>query len=393
MSKEWKHLRGAQLSAYATSVQASDQWHDFVKHLAKHGNEQDFHNFINGSFQPLLKCLEVFDSHPAAAFLWVQQYVEQQTRQSNNPKEISATHYAIASFACENPDGFSTVSSNEILNLVDWRAMDPIKQKFLIKDLVANRWSHVIEQNWEMYKPIFEKMMPIDCQQHVMFCAHFGFDLHARINWRPSTPLQSKDLFIACCVGGLLNSIQDLHFPEHRHNVIIKAFEKTASDLEMGTSAQNIQNVLNYLWEAYPNTPWHRSSNLLPVLTAADPLLMQKVIDHVHINEPTKLTSLAHKIALEAIDKKSTALFKAIAPHLLSEHHSEIIIASVNARQTAMVKQLLNKPGIADVFHTTVQTCKPKSQEWAQNLYNTLQRSVLHKTTKSAGANHAKRKM
>lgn len=390
MSPPWKKLRGDELSAYAASIQASDQWGDFAKHLAKHGTLQDFNNFVERDRRPLEKCLAVFADHPTAALDWIVQHLQHSTQ--TDPKLISQTHYTIAKFVCDNMSQLGECA-RAVFQHIDLKKMERVHQRGIIKPLLHSGLHHIIEQDWEMYKPLLDSFTPAQLENHVMFAAYFGFNLHERIHWSPTYYKNTEDLFVACCVGGLLQAAKNLHLSEKKHAVIVEAFVKTSNPLNK-IRAANCSEVLNHLWDTYPNTPWHSSLDVWHVLGVC-PTLDQKIVGYFQRTAPHALEQHVGVLACKAVEDNNTPLFNVVFPFVPSEDQTEVVARALFSRRKAILKTVLALPNGEQVFHQTLNECslRNETRQWAENFSSTLQRRALEKSIKTIDAPQMKRKM
>ena len=392
MSPPWKHLRGTELSAYAASVHAADQWGRFANHLAKYGTIEDFHRFIERDPKPVEKCLEVFASHPQAALDWLAQYLHN-SKSEPDPKARSRAHYTVAKFVCEHASVFGA-AANAIFDHIDLNSMERTHKVQLFKPLVHSGMHNIIENNWEMYKPLIENLMPQDLNQHVKFSAYFGWNLHGRINWHASCYKHSEELFVACCVGGLLVAAQQFYITDKKFPVILEAFFKTANPMNKERAA-NCGEVLNYLWDTYPNIPWGSSLDIWHVFGVSS-VLDEKMAAHFKKTSPYALKKHACVLANKAIEGNNLALLNVIVPHVPSDEKADVMHRALISRKKTIVKSLLALPEGDVLFHTTLKdpAVSTETRAWAEQWYATLQRSVLKKNIKTTTTTPAtKRKM
>lgn len=391
MSPPWKHLRGTELSAYASSIDAADQWGNFAKHLAKYGTIEDFHRFVERDPKPAEKCLEVFASHPEAALDWLAQYL-QNSKSDPDPKARSRAQYTVAKFVCEHTSAFGD-TAHAIFEHIDLSSMERTHKVQLFKPLVYSGMHNIIEKNWEMYQPLMENLMPQDLTQHVMFSAHFGWNLHERINWHASYYKHSEELFVACCVGGLLSAAQRFYIAEKKFPVILEAFFKTANPTHKERAA-NCGEVLNYLWDTYPNIPWASSLDIWHVFGVSS-VLDKKMAAHFKKTSPYALKQHASLLANKAIGENNLALFNVIFPHVPSDDKTEVVRCALIYRKKTVVKSLLALPDGDMLFHATLKdpAVNTETKAWAEQYYATLQRSALKKSIKTTATSTPKRKM
>lgn len=390
MSRPWKHLRGEELSAYAASMHAADQWGAFAKHLAAHGTVQDFHHFVERDSKPVEKCLEVFSSNPVAALDWIKKYLN--TPQSD-PHNLSRAHLFVGKFVCDHLSGFKDPkSAHAIFEHIDFAAMTKFHKIELFKPLVCGGLHFVIEKNWDTYKPLMEGLMKSKLANYVTFSAFFGFNLHDRINWRPSHYQNKHDLFVSCCIGGLVDGLKYISVSEEKHLLLIDAFCKTVNPVHRERS-ENFERVLNHLWDTYPNTPWHQEGRVLQAIRHTSPQLAQKIVHYFQHNAPHTLHIQANIIARKSLADKNKELFKIVAPFVGQDSLPEVVESVICYRQKFAVKTIVSLPNGDQIFAKMMTSYKGEDRQWAEHAYNTLQASRLKKTLTIEGVSSAKRKI
>lgn len=345
MGHPWKHLRGEELSAYAASIHAADQWGNFAKHLAAHGKVEDFHRFVERDCKPVEKCLEVFSSHPVAALDWIKKYL--QTPQSDT-HNMSQSHFFVGKFVCDHMAYFGNrTTANTIFDHINFEGLQNTHKIQLFKPLVSSGMQHIVERNWELYQPLFQNMND-KVADYVVFGAFFGFSFKHRINWRPSYYKHKEDLFVACCVGGLMDTAKEMQLPNTKHNVILDAFLRTLHP--PGSRAKNFKSVLKCLWESYPETPWHTDERILSTVLHAPPQLSEKIIDYFHRHAPGTVEKRAGSIACKAIERKNLRLLNLITPFISIKALPEVIYFTVGEHNESIIEVLIELPEGDKVF-------------------------------------------
>lgn len=389
MSPPWKRLRGEELSAYAASVHVADQWGAFAKHLAIHGTVQDFHHFVERDRKPVEKCLDVFSSNPVAALDWIKKYLNAPQSDEYN---LSQAHLFVGKYVCEHMSSFQNQTADTIFEHINFDALTKVHKTDLFKPLVSSGMHHVIEKNWNAYKPLIEGLMKSKLENFVNFSAFFGFNLHDRINWRPSDYQKKQDLFVSCCIGGLVDELKYLRVSEEKHLILIDAFCKTVNPIHREHS-QNFERVLNYLWDTYPNTHWHEDGRVLQSIRHTSPQLTQKVVHYFQHNAPHTVRIQASIIACKSLADKNKNLFTVMAPFVGQDALPEVIDSIICHRQKCAVKTIVSLPNGDQIFAKMMTSYKGEDRQWAEHAYNTLQASRLKRTVKAQGVSTAKRKM
>lgn len=389
MSPPWKRLRGEELSAYAASIHAADQWGDFAKHLATHGTVEDFHHFVERDCKPVEKCLEVFSSNPLAALDWIQKYL---TTPQSDVYNLSQSHLFVGKYVCEHMSSFENKTADAIFEHINFETMTKLHKVELFKPLISSGMHHIVEKHWGAYKPLIENLMKGKLESFVTFSAFFGFNLHDRINWRPNPGQHKHDLFVACCIGGLVDGLKYISPSEKKHVLIIDAFCKAIDPIHRERS-EKFETILNHLWDHYPNTPWHDDHRVLYAIRHTSPQLEQKILNHFQQKANYILRHHAAAIVLQAITHKNKSLVNTLLPLMDQQHFSEVIDCIILRRQKYAVETVLSLPNGDQVFRDHLSAYKGENLQWGEHTYNTLQASRLKKTLKTQNAPAPKRKM
>lgn len=389
MSPPWKRLRGEELSAYAASIHAANQWSPFAKHLATHGTVEDFHHFIERDRKPVEKCLEVFPSNPVAALDWIQKYL---TTPQSDPHNLSQSHLLVGKYVCEHMSSFEKQTADAIFEYINFDALTKFHKLDLFKPLVSSGMHHVVEKHWGAYKPLIENLMKSRLEGFVTFSAFFGFNLHDRINWCPLHYQKKQDLFVSCCIGGLVDELKYINISEEKHLLLIDAFCKTVNPIHRERS-QNFESVLNYLWDTYPNTPWYEDGRVLQAIRHTSPQLTQKIVNCFQNNAPHILRIQGNILACKSLGEKNKDVFNAMVPFVGLDDLPEVVGTIIRHRQKFAVKTIVSLPNGDQMFAKTMTSYKGEDRQWAEHAYNTLQASRLKTTVKAQGVSTAKRKM
>ena len=341
----------------------------YATHVANHGVFADFDAFMQQQDDAIKICFSVFEEAP----VFVSQWLINQLKSDPTP---------------ENHTGI-------LLNTLKWHPFEPYdKRPYPVEHLhqvVENinfsnlqsqhldeifrlmlQWKMLprIEQNFAVFQPLIKH----NREQVGLLAASHGLDIRPHISWTPS---DRRKYFAYCCVGGLLDRARECAVPANEWGLLIRAFEMTL------VHNPHNQPSLEYLWNTYPNTPWHESVSLLGTVLTNSNGMMDKVVDHFAQHAPHELRKIAEGMCAHALWQKKTALFDLMFPHVPAHQHPEVIGSAIRNRRKVVLKKLLALPTGVENFYAALEKCPPKDLAWATACYTTWQNKTLSKTVQT----------
>lgn len=279
MNNKWENLRGQDLSAFITNeftnefIKNTDQEpHDFYKHLGQYGTVEDFNNVMEEYRQhcpyshTFGQSLSLAKHFPQAAKQWLI---------AELPK-VPSSYDAHAQYAIVISVIYGL--SKDFLDFANFNKMSFAHFDYLFLELVRTNLKDVVETHWDLFVP----SMVNRTDQKVIEAAAVGLDLAPRINWQP-TEKNSEEYFMCCCQGGLLDNAKNIKVSSSSP-AIGAAFRST-----LDSHPQNMEEVLEYLWETYPDTPWYKEKNILSKVYRESPSFVPRFIEHFKIHAPGML--------------------------------------------------------------------------------------------------------
>lgn len=376
MMKQWKTLRGTQLSDFATTAQAQILGADFALHVAKHGTQQDYHAFINASTTPLDTCTEYFFASPFASSAWLISHLQQ----SKDPyAHVNAALYILGvmgNLSEEKCDPY------EILAHINFANMPQEENLGVFHALVYAGAFEIIRDNWGVY----EKAIHEDVEENVIFSAQWGLDIRTRVDWQPVTSAQTHAYFTACCRGGLLERVKELNVGANEQRLVLESFELSLYN-------PYASEVREYLWEAYPNIKWHQYELILHGIEKIAPPLQKKVLDHFQ-QHSTRFQDVACALICGNLRTPRQPLFDILYPYITAGIN-KIMLVAIESRKKSVLKKLLQRPGSEKIFKNVLVFAEPHNHAWALEVHAEVQNKKLAKSVglKKTGHSSAPRKM
>ena len=363
----WKNLRGQDLSAYACGPLKTQGLSTFAWHLKNHGTQHDFSCWINKHPKPFVVACEVFLNAPDFAKVWLIEFLDKNCDSDVHHKVLTNLGYH-SKFS----HGLSPQAA-EVLGHIRCEIIIPSDRLSAFKMLLQGKAFNIIDANWNIFEDAAEQMAP----KLLTFAASMGWDIHDKLSTDPEDPLQH---FIACCQGGLLQRVQQFSVASTQVEAINHALIKAAMHNENTPDA--MEDVIKYLFDTYPNQPWHTIEEALGVIIYTPPSVAQKMVAHFHQHAPDTLKQQSEGLACHAIYDKKPKLLEVFFPYVSpSGYHKLFENALINKRKIAL-KTLLHKctenTTGHEGFYKALKEFSPKTQQWANEIYATYQKEVLH---------------
>lgn len=359
---KWKTLRGPELSEFATTASAQDLGADFALYVAKYGTQQDYHAFLNASTTPLDTCTEFFLASPSASSSWLISHL----KTSKDPyTHLNAAHHILSNvetLLTENCDPY------EILACVDFTNIPEDENLGVFHALLYAAAFDLIRDHWDVY----EKAIQNNVAENVLFAAQWGLDIRTRVNWEPTSQGDTHAYFTACCRGGLLSRVKELSIDPQERKLLRNSFVLSISNAYA-------YDVLEHLWEAYPNTHWYQEDLILhAVYNIAQPL-RAKVIDHFVTQRPNVAQEILTTLASSAVSNRNTDVYKAIFPYVPVKNYPKLVQTAILHRHKSVLKNLLQHPKVVQLFNKTLSESEPTNQQWALEVFAQVQNTKLSK--------------
>ncbi len=374
--KKWKTLRGTELSDFATTARAQALGADFALHVAKYGTQRDYHAFINASSTPLETCTEWFFASPSASSAWLISYLQTSTDPYTHLNTALHVLSNVELLLQENCD------PHQILAHVDFANIPEEENLGVFHALVYAAAFDLIRDHWDVY----EKAIQNDLGENVIFSAQWGLDIRTRVNWNPTTPDETHAYFTACCRGGLLERVKQVSIDPKERRVLRNSFVLSISN-------PYAYDVLEHLWQAYPDTHWHQEDLILHAVCNIAQPLRQKVIDYFIKQRPNISHNILTTLASTAISNRKPDIYKSVFPYIPVKNYPNLMRTAILHRHKSVLNKLLQHPKASKLFDEALNGSEPSNQQWALDVFAQAQNKTLVKAIgvkKGSQATHRK---
>lgn len=371
MSQRWKYLQGDKLAAFAASPKVLQETPNLIAHIAKHGTVDDFNNVINQHQTPVKYCTQVYRRFHQAAEQWLLNALSAE-------EDTALTHYEVVRGVLSNdvPKKFLPHINFTLLS------EDQLENVFL--PLLRNDLKEHIIKNWKVFAPVASNTS--NSNQKVCEAAAKGWDLAALVNWSPTS--DNRNLYFKCCCqGGLLE--QAKRSPNApTFEVVGRAFIETCIK-----HPKNAEDVLNYLWNTFPNTPWHVFSQIMSRVCTVSPTMTEKMITHFETHNAQGLKEEAREISCFAAAHGKVDLMHQFLPYVHPTLHHEVVANAIECKNKDALKSLLALPGDTLHWEYVLQFLTPWSRQVLEEYKNVEQAKLLSAAIVPSTIHTPKRKM
>lgn len=371
MSQRWKHLQGEKLAAFAASPQVLQETPNLIAHIAKHGTVDDFKNVINQYETPVNYCTHVYRRFPHAAEQWLLNALTAE-------EDTALTHYEVVLGVLAND------VPKKFLPHINFTVLSDAQLEYLFFPLLRNDLKEHIIKNWGVFAPLASN--PSNVNQKVLEAAAKGWDLAALLNWVPTSDNRDS-YFKCCCQGGLLEQAKRSLAPTTAAT-IGNAFVETCIQ-----HPKNAEEVLSYLWDTYPNTPWHVFKNILSRVCTVSPTLTGKMLAHFKTHDPQSLADEARNISCFAAAHGKVDLMHQFLPYVHPTLHHEVVANALECKNKNALNSLLALPGDTLHWEYVLQFLTPWSRELLEEHKNAEQAKLLSAAIDPSTKHAPKRKM
>lgn len=356
-----------------------------AEHLETHAAESDFSNWVGRHPTPMHLALAVFHHCPTVAHKWLIAML--------NTNTTPTVHYEvlIKMAHLHMVNGIVSERASEVLKCVNLNTIECSRLPRIFDVLLKGKSFATIEDNWDVLLPIIVR----DPIKACIDAAHNGWDVRARLP-ECVIPVQSMpEYFTACCIGGLIECAKSCNILPDQHETLLNAFVLTMSHNNKSES------VLNYLWEAYPNTPWHHSNHLLSNLLLVSHAVAQKIVKQYRVYAPEELEGAALYLTASALSNDCPKLYDLMLPFVEQKDLYKVVYATIDARNEEFLMNLLTSPhaedNFANAFDKALEMCAGLEDngniQWATEIYNKHQNQLLHENINTVASLNRMRKI
>lgn len=360
MTETWQHLRGKDLSDFSNTGQAQALGVDFAVHLAKFGSEQDYHNFINTSHTPLETCMEMLPAFPSASSSWLVCHLQQSTDYQTHLNTALHILSCMEDLIKEKCDPYALFRHVDFANFPEQQCL------LMFKHLIAGGAFEVVRDHWNVY----EKVVHDDVGGSVVFAANWGFDLRTLLSWAPVTLCETHSYFTACCRGGLLDRVKEVSIDPSEHSLLRNSFV-------WSMDKPNAYGVLEYLWNTYPNSLWHKEEAILYRGCKMAHPLRTKIIDYFATERPKFSQKALTIFACDAICESDKDVYNSIFSYISVKNYPKIMCTAIEQRNKSVLNILLKHPKSFKLFNQALSDLATQHHLWALEFFAQVQNKTL----------------
>lgn len=360
MSAAWEHLRGKDLSAFIAQNLAGNENEEFAQHLERYGTVNDFNAWIHHPNKQISVSL-------ARSFLPYCPSLAQHILIDALDNDLSATiHLDVCVDLCniENPDP----AIENIRSHINFEKTPHESRAGLFIMLLRAGWVETITAHKDVFAPAVASNPDHMC----IAAAHAGWDLAEHFDIIPPS---NSDYFLACCVGGLIDRAQQCAIDPCDHQKLFSAL--TLSLYRKNALNPSNHNSVEYLWDAYPNTPWHKHPQILNFAYEAPVSVLPKIIEHFKAHTPKRLKKYAIGLACRCIEHNDHERFDLFYPLLAPTQHYNVFYTAIVNQNQQILLQLLKQPKGVQNFMKSLEQCEDGEQQWGTAFYSQYQNQVL----------------
>lgn len=286
-------------------------------------------------------------------------------------------HFCVISMSTYQP-----VEYLSVLTAVDIGLLDKDLKTNAIGDLLrtpndqvrATKNMEILFTNYALFRPCVRPQQ----KNIALLAAQTGHtELLKCLNWVPKNPTQTREFFLACCAGGLLESITPLEISDHDtlHKGLVKSLR--CGHPHMAEYIASLSTVA-----------WNTVETFEALLYAPDPLFDQLI---GHYKTHPQFSQLIRQAAYLSLMHTKGNLSK-ILPHAPMEGLESLVRVAVTSRSKTHMKILLAHIGEQN-FNKGLENVPSKDLQWAQNYRAQLQQRCLKKEVKAVTPAVRKSKM
>lgn len=361
MSAAWERLRGEELSAFITQGLAANENEEFAQHLEQYGTVDDFTTWIDNPNKQMSVTMarNWFESCPSLA-----QHTLIDALDNNL---IDTIHSSVCLDLCKMENLDPAIVEN-VRSHINFEKIPQESHSGLLLLLLRAGWVDTIINN----KKIFDPIVFNASQQMCIEAAHCGWDLSSHFD---VTPLLDDDYFIACCVGGLIEQAQKCNVAPSNHQTLCLAL--TVSLYRKSTLNPSNQKSVEYLWNTYPNTPWHKDLNILHFAYEAPLSVLPKILEHFINHTPKLLKKHAIGLACRCLDDDDQQRFDIFYPLIAPSQRYNVFCTAISSQNETILYRLLQEPKGNQHFMKALEHCDDEEKQWGNGCYSRYQNNIL----------------
>lgn len=374
----WEHLRGEELSAFIAQGLAANENEEFAQHLEQYGTVNDFNEWIGHPNKKMLVPLArtFFPYCPSLAQHILIDALDNDLT-SNIHLDVCVD---LLNIETTHPAIVESVRSHINFEKIPYES----RPGLLIMLLRSGAVDTIIAN-----KGVFASAVMSNPDQMCIDAAHAGWDLAKNFDLIPPS---NPHYFVACCAGGLIDRAQQCALEPSDHQTLYLAL--TLSLYRKSALNPSNHNSVEYLWNTYPNTPWHQHPQILNFAYEAPVSVLPKIIEHFKAHTPNRLKKYAIGLACRCVEHNDHERFEMLYPLLAPTQRYNVFYTAVVSQNEQILLQMLKQSKGVQNFMKALEQCESEEQEWGNAFYNKYQNQVLqHALHKNTPTSHRPKKI
>lgn len=361
MSAAWSHLRGEELSAFITQGLAANENEEFAEHLEQYGTLDDFKSWIKSPSEKMSVAL-------ARSFFECCPRLAQHILIDALDNDLIATIHLDVCLDLLGMESTDPTIVENVRSHINFQKIPQESHSGLLRLLLRAGLVDTILNN----KKIFDPVVANDPTQMCIEAAHCGWDLASHFN---VTPPLNDDYFVACCVGGLIDQAQQCAIAPSNDQTLRLAL--TLSLYRKSKLNPSNQNTIEYLWNTYPNTPWHNDSNILHFAYEAPLSVLPKILEHFKDHTPKLLKKHAIGLTCRCLEDDDQQRFDMFYPLITPAQRYNVFYTAISRHNEVVLNRLLEQTKGNQHFMKALEQCEDEEKEWGNAFYSRHQNNVL----------------
>ena len=378
MAIHLENLKGKELSAYIAEGRAVKEDIEFANHLKHYGTAEDFAAWVSHP-NPHITAQRVCQFFPYCPELALPMVID---ALDNNA--TSTIHYDVLLLL---PSYRVDLAIRQNIHAhINFRKIAPQDLPRAFEFVLSNGPEESVLNNRELFAPLFQK----DPAGMCIKAAFWGWDLAEVFDLNP--PL-GDEYFMACCAGNLVAPAQQCNITDNPD--LVRSAFSAALHRKVATKTTN-DAILTYLWNAYPTVAWHEDLRILNMLYDAPVSVLPDILEHYNTHVPQAFQRSIVNLAGRCAESGYMGQLEVFYPWVPSEQRPHLMYSAMYNQEEDVLRLLLAQPDSPSHFIQALALCEEEGfddeMEWAQEIYNQHQHTLLRATVDGDATQKAQKK-
>lgn len=378
MAISLENLKGKDLTAYITEGRAVKEDVEFANHLKHYGTAEDFAAWVRhpNPHITIQRMCKFFAFCPKLAQPMVIDALDNDATPS--------IHYDVLLLL---PSYRVDLAIRQNIHAhIDFRKIAPQDLPHAFEFVLSNGPQESVLNNRELFAPLLQK----DPSGMCIKAAFWGWDLAEVFDLKP--PL-GDEYFMACCAGNLVAPAQQCNITDNPD--LVRSAFSAALHRKVATKTTN-DAILTYLWNAYPTVAWHEDLRILNMLYDAPVSVLPDILEHYNTHVPQAFQRSIVNLAGRCAESGYMGQLEVFYPWVPSEQRPHLMYSAMYNQEEDVLRLLLAQPDSPSHFIQALALCEEEGfddeMEWAQEIYNQHQHTLLRATVDGDATQKAQKK-